>query len=65
MDWFVATGTRVTELLPSTWTSATVRCYSGFQAVFPEPLPSHGHIRHNMYYSILNTLGRSLKIIVN
>jgi hypothetical protein len=25
-----------------------VRCYSGFQAVFTEPLPSNGHIRHNI-----------------
>jgi hypothetical protein len=25
-----------------------VSCYSGFQAVLTEPLPSNGHIRHNI-----------------
>jgi hypothetical protein len=43
MDWFVAAGT-----LPSKWTSASVLCYSGFQAVFTEPLPNNGHIHHSM-----------------
>jgi hypothetical protein len=34
--------------LPSKWTYASVRCYSGFQAVFTEPLPNNGHIHHNI-----------------
>jgi hypothetical protein len=29
-----------------------VRCYSSFQAVFTEPLPSNGHIRHNIIRTI-------------
>jgi hypothetical protein len=29
-------------------TSTSVRCYSGFQAVLTEPLPSNGDIRHNI-----------------
>jgi hypothetical protein len=28
---------------------ASVRCYSGFQAVFTEPLPSNGQNRHSIY----------------
>jgi hypothetical protein len=37
---FVAAGTRASEPLPSKWTSTSVRCYSGFQAVFTKPLSS-------------------------
>jgi hypothetical protein len=37
---FVAAGTRASEPLPRNCTSTSVRCYSGFQAVFTEPLPS-------------------------
>jgi hypothetical protein len=48
MDWFVAAGTCVIKPLPSKWTSASVRSYSGFQAVLTEPLPSNGRIRHNI-----------------
>jgi hypothetical protein len=33
-------GNLFTEPLPSKWTSASVRYYSGYQAVFTEPLPS-------------------------
>jgi hypothetical protein len=36
----VAAGTRASELLPSKWTSTSAHCYSGFQAVFTQPLPS-------------------------
>jgi hypothetical protein len=48
MDWFFAAGTCVTKSLPSKWTSASVRCYSYFEAVFTEPLPGNGHIRQNI-----------------
>jgi hypothetical protein len=51
---FVAAETRASELLPSKWTSTSVPSYSGFQAVFTEPLPSKGPIRHNMFKRILN-----------
>jgi hypothetical protein len=37
---FVAAGTPTSESLLSKWTSTSVRCYSGFQAVLTEPLPS-------------------------
>jgi hypothetical protein len=47
-DVSVAAGTRARKPLPSKWTSASVRCYSGFQAVFTEPMPSNCRIRHNM-----------------
>jgi hypothetical protein len=35
------------EPLPGKWISVFVLCYSGFQAMFTEPLPSSCHIRHN------------------
>jgi hypothetical protein len=37
-----------TEPLPSKWSSASVLCYSGFQAVFVEALSNNGHILHNI-----------------
>jgi hypothetical protein len=45
---FVAAEMRSSEPFPNKWTSASVRCYSAFQAVLTEPLPSNGHIRHGM-----------------
>jgi hypothetical protein len=42
-------GNMLTEPLPSRWTAAYVRCYSGSQAVFTEPLHSDGHIGHNIH----------------
>jgi hypothetical protein len=45
---FVDTRTCFGEMLASNERFTSVRCYSGFQAVFTEPLPRNGHIRHNM-----------------
>jgi hypothetical protein len=50
----------VHEPLPSIWTSASVRCYSGVQALFSEPLHSDYHIR----YIILNILSNCPKHII-
>jgi hypothetical protein len=43
---FVAAGKRASETLPSRWTSVSVAIQD--QAMFTEPLSSHGHILHNI-----------------
>jgi hypothetical protein len=57
-------GNVLTEPLPIKWTSVSVRYYSCYQAVFTEPLPSNGYIRHNImllksnyFFRIVNYVG--------